>query len=105
MFPPFQFDLFHDTIHVSEFYISWSVFHEVHERDENLQAHLRKAPKIKITYQVTHPGNKKQQSVLLTLEIFQESTAAAIKSYFPNRPDAANFLTLFYKAFVIFDSK
>ena len=103
MFPSFQFDLFHDTIHVSEFYISWSVFHEVHERDENLQGHLRKTPKI--TYQVAHPGNNGQQSVLLTLEIFQESTTAAIKSYFPNRPDAANFLTLFYKAFVIFDSK
>ena len=71
MFPLFQFDLFHDAIHVPDCYISWSIFHEVHERDENLQAHLRKGPKI--TYQVTHPGNNKQ-NVPLTLEIFQEST-------------------------------
>ena len=103
VFPLFQFDLFHDAIHVPDCYISWSIFHEVHERDENLQAHLRKAPKI--TYQVTHPGNNKQQSVLLPLAIFQESTTAAIKSYFPNRLDAANFLTLFYKVFVICNLK
>ena len=103
MFPLFQFDLFHDAIHVPDCYISWSIFHEVHERDENLQAHLRKAPKI--TYQVTHPGNNKQQSVLLPLAIFQESTTAAIKSYFPNRLDAANFQTLFYKVFVICNFK
>ena len=74
----------------------------MHERDENLQAYLRKAPKI--TYQVTHPRNNKQ-SVPLTLATFQESTTAAIKSYFPNRLDAANFLTLFYKVFVICNSK
>ena len=103
VFPLFQFDLFHDAIHVPDCYISWSIFHEVHERDENLQAHLRKAPKI--TYQVTHPGSNKQQSVLLPLAIFQESTTAAIKSYFPNRLDAANFLTLFYKVFVICNFK
>ena len=53
---------------------------------------------------VTHLGNNKQ-SVSLTLEIFQESITAAIKSYFPNRLDAANFLTLFYKVFVICNSK
>ena len=38
---------------------------------------------------------------LLTMAIFQESATAAIKSYFPNRLDAANLLTLFYKVFVI----
>ena len=56
------------------------------------------------TYQVTHPDSNKQ-SVSLTLAIFQESTTAAIKIYFPNRLDAANFLTLFYKVFVICSSK
>ena len=74
----------------------------MHERDENLPAHLRKAPKI--TYQMTHPGNNKQ-SVPLALEISQESTTAAIKSYFPNRLDAANSLTIFYNVFVNCNSK
>ena len=77
LFPSFQFDLFHEAIHVPEGYISWRIFHEVHERNENLQAHLRKAPKI--TYQVTHPGNK---SVPLALAIFQESTTTAISYFF-----------------------
>ena len=71
VFPSFQFDLFLDAIHVPDDYISWRISHEVHERDENVQAHLRNAPKI--TYQVTHPGNNKQ-SVPLTLTIFQECT-------------------------------
>ena len=102
VFPLFEFDLFHYAIHVPYGYISWHIFHEVHERDENLQAHLRKAPKI--TYQMTHPSNNKQ-SVRLTLAIFQESIPAAIKSYFPNRLDAVNFLALFYKVFVIKNSK
>ena len=65
----------------------------MHERDENF-----------VTYQVTHPGNNKQ-SVPLNLTIFQESTTAAIKSYFPNRLDTANFLTLFCKVLVICNSK
>ena len=98
VFPLFQFDLFHYAIHVPYGYISWHIFHEVHERDENLQVHLRKAPKI--TYQMTHPSNNKQ-SVRLTLAIFQECITAAMKSYFPNRLDAVNFLALFYKVFVI----
>ena len=40
-FPSFQFDLFHDTIYVPDIYMSWHIFHEVHERDENLQVHLK----------------------------------------------------------------
>ena len=47
----FQVDLFRDAIHVPNSHISWCIFHEVHERDEDLQAHLRKA--LKITCQVT----------------------------------------------------
>ena len=102
LFPSFQFNLFHDAIHVPDGYISWRMFNEVNERDENLQTHRRKARKI--TYQVTHLGNNKQ-TVLLTLAIFQENTTAAIKSYFRNRLDAANFLTLLSKVFVICNSK
>ena len=102
VFPSIQFDLFRDAIHVPDCYISWRVFHEAHQRDENLQAYLRKAHKI--TSQVTHPGNNKQ-SVPLTLAIFQESTTATIKSYFPNPLDAVSILTLFYKVFVVCNSK
>ena len=78
-------------------HVSWSEW-----KRRNLQTHRRKARKI--TYQVTHLGNNKQ-AVLLTLAIFQENTTAAIKSYFRNRLDAANFLTLLYKVFVICNSK
>ena len=79
-------------------------FHEVHERDENHLANLKEA--LRITYQVTHPG-KNKQSVPLALAKFQDGTSAAIKSYFCNRLDAANanFLTVFYKVFVICNSK
>ena len=53
---------------------------------------------------MTHPGNNKQ-SVPLALAMSQESTTAAIKSYFPNRLDAANSLTIFYNVFVNCNSK
>ena len=51
VFLSFQVDLFRDAIHVPDSHISWCIFHEVHERDEDLQAHLRKA--LKIMCQVT----------------------------------------------------
>ena len=102
VFPCFQFHLFQDSINVPEGFISWRLFHEVYERDDELQANLRKAPKL--TYKVTHPGNNKQ-NVSLALAIFHESTTAAIKSFFPHRLDAANVLSLFYKVFVICNAK
>ena len=94
VFLSFQFDLVCDVIQAPEGYISWRMFNEVHERGENFLANLRKPPKI--TYQVTHVS---------TFAIFQESTTAATKSCFPNRLDAANFLTLFYQVFVLCNSK
>ena len=94
--------MFHEAIDVPGGYISRRIFHEVHEREENFQAHLRKAPKIR--YKVTHPGNNKL-SALLTLAIFQESITAVIKNLFPNQLEAANFLILSYKVFVICNSK
>ena len=48
-------------------------YHQVHERDQELQANLKKAPKI--TYQVLHPGNNKQ-NVQLALNVFDETTTA-----------------------------
>ena len=91
LFPSLHFDLFHDAIDVPDGYISRRIFYEVHEREENFQALLRKAPKIR--YKVTHPGNNKQGAPL-TLAIFQESITAVIKKFFPNRLEAANVLIL-----------
>ena len=48
---------------------------------------------LKLTYRATHPGDNKQ-SVPLAVAIFDETIYAAIRSYFPNREDAAAFLHL-----------
>ena len=53
---------------------------------------------LKLTYSVP-PGNNKQ-NVTVALAIFHGTTTAAMKSYFPDRLDAANFLSLFHKLFV-----
>ena len=102
VFPSFKFSSFRDDVEVPEGYISWRMLYELYEKDETLQGHLRKAPRI--TYQAIHPGNNKQ-NVSLALAIFDESTSAAIKSYFPDRLDAANILSCFHKLFVICNSK
>ena len=79
------------SIHVPGGEISWSLLHAVHDCDESLNANLRKAPKL--TYSPLHPGNNKQ-NVQLALNIFHESTVVSVKSYFPERSDAAQFLKL-----------
>ena len=56
-----------------------------------LLSNLKKAHKL--SYQVLHPGNKKQ-SVPLALAIFHETTTAAFESYFPEREDASKFLKM-----------
>ena len=78
------------------------MFYDVYEKDEVLQSNLRKA--YKLTYQAVHPGNNKQD-VSLALAIFDETTSTAIKSYFPERLDAANFLSCFHSLFVICNPK
>ena len=47
----------------------------------------------KLTYSALHPENNKQ-NVPLALAIFDETTIAAFKSYFPERKNVADFLTL-----------
>ena len=59
---------------------------------------MKAAPKL--TASVLHPGNCKQ-SVPVALVIFHPSTSAAIKNYFPERDDAATFLTLIYTSWTI----
>ena len=65
------------------------MLHDVHEKDQKLVANLRKA--LKLTNKVLHPG-KCKQNVQLALDIFDETTVAAISSNFPNCNDAAGFL-------------
>ena len=54
--------------------------------------------------QVLHPGSCKQ-SVPPALAIFDESTIAAILSYFPKRQDAAGFLQVFSNWWIVSNSK
>ena len=64
---------------------------KIHERDQNLQSCLRKAPKLSHKY--LHPGND-QINTSFALGIFHETKIAACRSCFPERNDAANFLNL-----------
>ena len=98
----FEFSGFKDPINVTEGEIAWKTFHDVFERDTNLHANSRKAPKL--TTKVLHPDNCKQMLQML-LKLFDETTTAAVKSYFPEKASAAVFLTLFGKWWVLSNSK
>ena len=98
IFPPFGFSGFKDPINAPGGEIAWKTFHDVFGRDPNLHANLRKAPKL--TTKVLHPDNCKQ-NVPNALAIFDETTIAAVKSYFPEKASAAAFLTLFSKWWVL----
>ena len=74
----------------------------VYDLDQKLQGNLRKAPKL--TYTALHPGNNKQ-NVNLALSVFHPSTYAALKSYLPERKDAAGFLKLINTWWTIMNSK
>ena len=102
IFPQFEFSGFKDPINVPGGEIAWKSFHDVFERDASLHANLREAPKL--TAKVLHPGNCKQ-NVPNALAIFDETTIAAVKSYFPEKASAAAFLTLFSKWWVLSNSK
>jgi len=76
--------------------------HDVYEVDTKNKANLRKANKL--TLKALHPGNNKQ-NVGLALAIFDESTIAAVKSYFPNRKDTIGCLTLINCWWTVVNSK
>ena len=67
-----------------------------------LQSNLKKAHKL--SYQVLHPGNKKQ-NVPLALAIFHETTTAAFESHFPEREDTSKFLKMINTWWLISNSK
>ena len=103
IFPSFDFNKFYDGIHVPSGEISWKLLHDVFDKDESLScSNLKKA--YKLSYKSLHPGDNKQ-SVPLALSIFHPTTSAAIKSYFPDRSDAAEFLNLINIWWTISNSK
>ena len=102
IFPSFTFTNLFDDVRVDDGEISWKIFHDVYEKDENLQANMKAAPKL--TKNVLHPGSCKQ-SVPVALAIFDPSTSAAIKKYFPGQTQTANFLTLINTWWTISNSK
>ena len=99
---PFEFSGFKDPINVPGGEIAWKTFNDVFERDAKLHANLRKA--LKLMTKVLHFGNCKQ-NVPNALAIFDETTIAAVKSYFPEKASAAAFLRLFSKWWVLSNSK
>ena len=92
VFPEFSYNDGKDTnVHCPAGYIRWADLHGIHDIDKELAAHLRMS---KLSYQVLHPGNKKQD-VPLALAVFDEKTIAAAKKYFPDRKDLSGFLSVF----------
>ena len=102
LFPSFTFNGFRDSINVTGGDLKWKMLHDVFEKDAQLDDNLKKAPKL--TLKVPHPGSNKQ-NVPFTLPIFDETTSAAIQSYFPHHSSAAEFLQLFQKWSIISNSK
>jgi hypothetical protein len=103
IFPPFtNNDLMDLPVEVTGGEISWSLLHQVRERDMQCQANLRAAPKLQAN--VLHPGNCKQ-NVAAALAIFDPSTIAAIRHYFPDHADSAGFLELVHVWWTISNSK
>ena len=66
------------------------------------QANLRAAPKLQAN--VAHPGNCKQ-NVRVAPAIFDPSTIAEIKHYFPDNADSVEFQHLVNTWWVISNSK
>ena len=102
IFPPFQFTDYGFNIKVSAGDISWALLHGVHEKDKTLSANFRKA--CKLGKKTQYPGNNKQD-VNLALNIFHETTSAAIQSYFPSEYSASKFLKLFSLWWVVSNTK
>ena len=101
-FPSFTFHEFYDDIDVPAGKITWKLLHDVYDRDQLLEAYLRKAPML--SYRSLHPGDNKQ-SVPLALNIFDRSTAVGISEYYPESKDASEFIKLVNIWWTISNSK
>ena len=102
VFHSFDFENGNIKIDCPDGYIAWSDLHRIYDRDSKLKGNLRKAPKL--TYRALHPGNKKQ-NVPFALAIFDETTVAAAKDYFPERNDMSSFLSIINTWWLIANSK
>ena len=102
IFPPFEYDGFTNCINVTDGEISWDLLHKVNDKDIELSANLRKAPKL--NYKTLHPGDNKQD-VTRALKIFHPTNSAAINSYVPLNCAPAEFLQLFQTWWRISNSK
>ena len=89
IFPSFNFNDLLYEVNVTEGDISWVLLHKVHERDEELHANLRKAPKL--IAKTLNPGDNKQD-VQRSLNIFHATTCAAIEENFPAEKSSSEFL-------------
>ena len=81
------------SISSQEGYITWSDLHNVYNKDNALNAKLRKTPKL--ISKALPPGDNRQ-NVSLAVAIFHETTIAACESYFPDRADRSIFLKLIW---------
>ena len=81
VFPAFTFEISNISVSSKEGYIAWSDLHKVCNKDNTLNAKLRKAPKL--TFKALHPSDNKQ-NVNIAVAIFHETIIAACDNYFPN---------------------
>ena len=71
--------------------VSWSLLHQVSKKEKKCEENKYPAPKL--TAANLHPGIFKQNAAK-ALAIFELSTIAADRMYFPESKDAAGFLHL-----------
>ena len=102
IFPELMYNDQNININCPAGYLSWHDLHNAHDKDKKLKGNLRKCPKL--SYTALHPGSKKQ-NVPLALAIFDQTTIAGIKSYYPNRYDIVGFLQIFNIWWAISNSK
>ena len=100
MFPAFEYSDF--NIQCSDVYVILGDMHKIYDFDKNLQSHLKKA--LKLSYQVLHSGNNKE-NVLLALLIFEITTVTVSGFYFPDRPYINVFSEIFQDLWTIASSK
>ena len=100
LFPHYHFDLFYGAIDISAGYVSWRMFYLWH------LSWMKNSKKTfaKLTYNGTHSGNNKQD-VSLASAVFDETTPATIKIYYPNTLDTTKYLNNFHTFFVICNFK
>ena len=71
VFPEFSYNQGNIQLHCPQGYIGWADLYNINDKDKESKENLRKAPKL--SYQVLHAGNNKQ-NVPLALAIFHGTT-------------------------------